>query len=308
MENGSHFKMIDVGSKIDTHRIAVASGVFIAAKETLSRIASRALPKGDALLLAEVAGIQGAKSASQMLPLCHPLTLNSVRVWCEPSEFQITVFCEVKSFGKTGIEMEALCGVNAALLCIYDLTKGIDPNLTLQEIKLLRKEGGKSDISLSSVRAAVLVLSDRCHRGEQEDLSGKAAFNWLEQQNAQVTPVEIIPDEPEMLTLKLVGWLERSEFDLIITSGGTGISKRDITPETVLALCEKFQGREITGFGEWLRTSGSNHTPLAWLSRSTAVLIRNTLIVCLPGSPKAVLEGLNASAKLIQHALEICRG
>ncbi len=303
-----HFKMIDVGSKIDTHRIAVASGVFVAARETISRMASRTLPKGDALVLAEVAGIQGAKSASQLLPLCHPLTLNSVRVWSEPTESQITVFCEVKSFGKTGIEMEALCGVSAALLCLYDLTKGIDSNLTLQDIKLLHKEGGKSDINLASIRAAVWVLSDRCSRGEQQDLSGPAAVDWLEQHQAQVAPVKVIPDEAEILTAELTKSLELSQFDLIITSGGTGISKRDITPETVLALCEQFQGREITGFGEWLRTSGSNHTPLAWLSRSTAVVIRNTLIVCLPGSPKAVLEGLNASAKLIQHALEIARG
>lgn len=308
MDHPSNFKMIDVGAKIDTHRVAIASGVFVAAKETLARIVSKTLPKGDALLLAEVAGIQGAKSASQMLPLCHPLTLNSVRVWCEPSESQITVFCEVKSFGKTGIEMEALCGVNAALLCIYDLTKGIDPNLKLQEIKLLQKTGGKSDIHLNSVRAAVLVLSDRCYLGKQEDSSGQTAFTWLNQHNAHVAPVEIIPDEPEILTTKLTNWLEHSQFDLIISSGGTGLSKRDITPETILALCDQFHGREITGFGEWLRTSGSNHTPLAWLSRSTAVLIRKTLIVCLPGSPKAVLEGLNASAKLIQHALEICRG
>lgn len=307
MTNDSHFRMIDVGSKIDTHRTALASGIFVAAPETLARIVARTLPKGDALILAEVAGIQGAKSASALLPLCHPLTLNSVRVWSEATESKIIVFCEVKSFGKTGIEMEALCGVNAALLCLYDLTKAIDKNLTLQDIRLLSKEGGKSDVNLNSVRAAVLVLSDRCSRGEQEDLSGKAAFDWLGQQGAQVSPVHVIPDEADILAAELTQKLELSQFDLIVTSGGTGISKRDITPETVLALCEKFHGREITGFGEWLRTSGSNHTPLAWLSRSTAVLIRNTLIICLPGSPKAVLEGLNASAKLIQHALEIAR-
>lgn len=304
----SNFKMIDIASKADTHRTAVASGVFVAIPETIARITARALPKGDALALAEVAGIQGAKSASQILPLCHPLMLNSVRVWSELSDVQIKMFCEVKSFGKTGVEMEALCGVSAALLCLYDLTKGTDRNLTLQEITLLHKEGGKSDVNLNSVRASVLVLSDRCHRGEQEDLSGKAAFEWLEQHDARVAPVKIIPDEPEILITELTQLLELSQTDLIITSGGTGLSKRDITPETVLALCEQFQGREITGFGEWLRTSGANHTPLSWLSRSMAVLIRNTLIVCLPGSPKAVLEGLNASAKLIQHALEIARG
>ncbi len=299
--------MIDTGFKADTHRCAVASGVFVASRETIARIAERSLPKGDALLLAEVAGIQAAKSAPSLLPLCHPLFLSSVRVWSECEESLIRVFCEVKTFGKTGVEMEALCGVNAALLCIYDLTKAIDKDLALQDIRLIHKEGGKSDIDLSSIRAGVLVLSDRCSRGEQQDVSGETAVQWLSAHHASVSQATVIPDDPEQLTRQITAWLETSKFDLIITSGGTGISRRDITPETVLALSEQFGGREVPGFGEWLRASGSHHTPMSWLSRSTAVLIRNTLIICLPGSPKAVEQGLHASSKLIVHALEIAR-
>lgn len=142
--SAANFRMIDIGGKRDTLRRAVASGIIFAKPATISRIRERTLPKGDVLMLAEVAGIQGAKKTSDLLPLCHPLALTSVRVWHEMGDDHVRVFCEARTVGKTGVEMEALSGVNAALLCIYDLTKGIDPVLRLGEIKLEVKEGGKS--------------------------------------------------------------------------------------------------------------------------------------------------------------------
>src|ERR1035437_5066221 len=115
--SAAKFKMIDIGGKIDTQRRAVASGVFYADRSTILRIKEKTLPKGDVLTLSEVAGIQGAKKTADLLPLCHPLSLSSVRVWHDISEDQVRVYCEAKTLGKTGVEMEALCGVTAALLC-----------------------------------------------------------------------------------------------------------------------------------------------------------------------------------------------
>lgn len=324
--SAAEFKMIDIGAKTDTERRAVASGAFIARASTIARLRERSLPKGDALMLAEVAGIQGAKRAAELLPLCHPLSLTSVRVWMEPETEQIRVFCEVRTVGKTGVEMEALCGVNAALLCIYDLTKGIDPVLGIGEIRLDLKEGGKSghwvnpniaesptpeksDLSLEGMKASVITLSDRSSRGESEDLSGPAACTWLRERGVAVAGAVVLPDDCDALTRALESML-RSEGapDLIITSGGTGLSRRDITPETVLAWAWERGGREVPGIGELLRQAGSRHTRSAWLSRSIGVWIEETLIVCLPGKPSAVTEGLEAIGSLLRHAIHVGGG
>ena len=263
--------MIDIGEKKDTERKAVATGSFFAKPETISRIREKTLPKGDVLVLAEVAGILGAKNTSNLLPLCHPLSLTSVRVSTEVQANKVNVFCEVKTIGKTGVEMEALCGVNAALLCIYDLTKGIDPVLEIGDIRLELKEGGKSGRylragiesrspvvkHLESLTANVIVLSDRCFQGRSVDQSGMLAERWLKEQGASVNAVVILPDDLEKLDKELRGLIQKDSPNLIITSGGTGLSPRDITPETVLALSIEMGGRELHGIGEILRSEGS---------------------------------------------------
>lgn len=323
--SAANFRMIDIGDKAITQRRAVASGSLVASRETVTRIRERTLPKGDALILAEVAGIQGAKKTSDILPLCHPLSMTSVRVWSEPGEDRIRVFCEAKTNGATGVEMEALCGVTAALLCIYDLTKGIDPVLEIQEIRLDLKEGGKSGrwvspavtpsanskaatLSFQKVKAAVITLSDRCSQKTQTDISGPAAVTWLEKRGANVSSILVLPDHPDELFCALKTLLTQDAPSLIVTSGGTGLSDRDITPETVRKLALEYAGREVVGIGELLRQTGSKHTPTAWLSRSLAVLVNKTLILCLPGKPAAVTEGLDGVEKLLLHALHTASG
>lgn len=323
--------MIDVGEKQDTRRKAVASGSFYARPETIARIRERSLPKGDVLVLAEVAGIQGAKRTSELLPLCHPLSLNSVRVWTEIGDREVRVHCEANTIGKTGVEMEALCGVSSALLCLYDLTKGIDSDLKIGEIVLDLKEGGKSGVYLRSpevrtssmmqepatspsrrcldgIKTAVITLSDRCHRGECEDRSGPLAIEWLESRGANLVGRAVLPDDVDRLEKELRRWIESGDAQLVVTSGGTGLSMRDITPEAIRQICREFNGKEIPGFGERLRATGATHTNRSWLSRSGACLIRETLVICLPGSPAAVREGLDAVGELIPHVLHVAKG
>lgn len=335
----SCFRMIDIGEKKDTQRRAVASGVFFAKSETIQRIKERSLPKGDVLLLSEAAGIQGAKMTSSLLPLCHPLSLTSVRVWNEVRFDHIQVFCEAKTVGKTGVEMEALCGVNAALLCLYDLTKGIDPVLGIENVRLEIKEGGKSglwrhpegnvnsnqnskttsssqhrlgdqpkELKLQGVSASVITLSDRCFKKEAEDLSGPLAASWLKDQGADIKHAFILPDEFDELYKDLKRLILSDSVQLILTSGGTGISKRDITPEAVSSLSKELSGKEIPGIGELLRGSGAQYTKKSWLSRSCAYLVKNSLVICLPGSPNAVREALEAAGDLIGHCLHVARG
>ena len=319
--------MIDIGAKVDTHRRAVASGEFTAQRSTLDRIQSRTLPKGDALVLAEVAGIQGAKGTPAMLPLCHPLSLTSVRVWFEFASTGIRAFCEARTLGKTGVEMEALAGVSAALLCIYDLTKGIDPVLGIGNIRLDVKEGGKSGHwthpaiqaaspaepaqkppSLLEHTVAVVTLSDRASRGEVKDESGPVIARWFAKEGANVLSERILADDSVALLQALEDILGRERPDFLVSTGGTGLSTRDITPETMREFARKSHGREIPGIGELLRSSGSQKTRHAWLSRSTAFLVKGTLLVCLPGSPKAVAESLEEIGGILRHAQHTVRG
>lgn len=326
-ESAAKFRMIDIGEKTDTQRRAVASGEFTAQSSTLARIRERTLPKGDVLMLAEVAGIQGAKKTSDLLPLCHPLSLTSVRVWFEFDTACIRVYCEAKTFGKTGVEMEALAGVSAALLCVYDLTKGIDPVLGIGNIRLDLKEGGKSghwknpgiatpltDAApvdpkmLQGYTVSVLTLSDRCSRHEAKDESGPEIARWFRSHGAQVLSEKILPDDRTLLSGALHSLLKENAPNFVITTGGTGLSSRDVTPETIEEVAREYGGREIPGIGELLRSAGSLKTEHAWLSRSAAYLVSQTLIVSLPGSVKAVKESLESVGGLLKHAVHTAHG
>jgi molybdenum cofactor biosynthesis protein MoaC len=143
--SGRGFSMADIRHKQPTARRAVAVGELSAGPTAFPMIVERRLPKGDALVMAEIAGLQGAKQASNLMPLCHPLALELVRVRClpVPERHAIRVYCEVATEARTGVEMEALAGVSAALLTLYDLAKPVEPALSISGIRLLFKEGGK---------------------------------------------------------------------------------------------------------------------------------------------------------------------
>lgn len=138
--------MVDVGSKNETHRIAVASGTICMKPETLAIIESGTAKKGDVLGIARIAAIMGAKRTSDLIPLCHPLALTRVTVDFAANNPQSSISCtaQVETFGKTGVEMEALTAVQIGLLTIYDMCKAVDRGMTMMDIKVLEKHGGKS--------------------------------------------------------------------------------------------------------------------------------------------------------------------
>jgi cyclic pyranopterin phosphate synthase len=142
------YKMVDVSSKEVTTRKALASGEIILGSEVIEMIKSKKMPKGDPLSIAEISGINGAKKTSELIPLCHPLPLDHISLHTEINEkkYSINIYCLVSSQSKTGVEMEALSGVSSALLTIYDLSKIIEPNLKIDNIKLLIKSGGKAGL------------------------------------------------------------------------------------------------------------------------------------------------------------------
>lgn len=145
--------MVDVSEKKDTRREAVACGRITMSKECFDKVAAGRMAKGDVLGVARIAGIMGAKRTEELIPLCHKLNLTGVEVWFELPEAEpdetlakgsIKAFCRAKTTGKTGVEMEALTGVQVALLTIYDMCKAIDKGMVISDIQLLSKSGGKS--------------------------------------------------------------------------------------------------------------------------------------------------------------------
>jgi len=138
--------MVDVGGKPDTERVAVAKGQIIMRPETLALIQEGGIPKGDVLTVAQVAGIMAAKHTHQLIPMCHPLLLTHVAVEFTPHETEscIEITATVKTTGKTGVEMEALTAVAMAALTIYDMCKAVDRAMRINNIRLVRKSGGKS--------------------------------------------------------------------------------------------------------------------------------------------------------------------
>ena len=144
----SGYKMIDVSSKKITPRKALAVGEIILNSKIIEMIKSKKMPKGDPLAIAEVSGINGVKKTSELLPLCHPLSLDHISIHTEIDEKNnsIIVYCLVSANSKTGVEMEALSGVNSALLAIYDLSKIVEPNLKITNTRLLVKSGGKKGL------------------------------------------------------------------------------------------------------------------------------------------------------------------
>lgn len=137
--------MVDVGDRPVTHREAVAEGAIRMAASTLDLIRRAETPKGDVLAVARVAAIQGAKRTSDLIPLCHPLPLSGMEVTITPSDSLpgLVISCRCRTSGKTGVEMEAMTSVSIGLLTLYDMLKSVDPAMTLGEIRLLRKEGGR---------------------------------------------------------------------------------------------------------------------------------------------------------------------
>lgn len=137
--------MVDVSGKPDTRRVAVAGGWVRMRPETAALIRGSAIAKGDVLTVAKVAGILAAKQAASLIPMCHPLLLMDVQLELETGEDRVEITASVVTFGKTGAEMEALAAVSTAALTIYDMCKAVDKGMVLEGIRLLRKEGGKSD-------------------------------------------------------------------------------------------------------------------------------------------------------------------
>jgi molybdenum cofactor biosynthesis protein MoaC len=298
--------MIDISSKIETLRSAVAESRVIAKKETIDRAVRGETPKGNVLDVAKAAACLAAKKTQELIPYCHPLAIDAVSISFEAKEKEIAVRAEVKTVGKTGVEMEALTAAMVAALTIYDMMKGYDKDVVIGETRLVEKRGGKSDFGadlVAPVTAAVLVTSDSVSAGKKPDKSGKIICEEMKKFPVDVKHYEIVPDDAEKIRQKILAWTEEG-IRLVLTTGGTGLGPRDVTVDVVRGLIE----REAPGISEAIHAFGQKRTPYAMLSRGVAGTRGRTLIVTLPGSSNGVKEGIAAVFPHVLHAFNMMGG
>ncbi len=299
--------MIDVSPKFHTLRYALAEGFLEGRPETLARIFEKTVPKGDVVEVARAAGILAAKRTSDWLVFCHPIPLDWVEVRLTPDEGRVRVSAEVRSVWKTGVEMEAITAVSAALLNAYDMLKPLDGSLSFGGIRVVEKRGGKSDFRERpdpALTAAVLVISDSTFAGERQDKSGRIIKEFLARQGVAVTVYEVLPDDQQRISQRLMELVDAEGLRLIITTGGTGLGPKDLTPEATRAVLDK----EVPGIAEAIRKHGKERTPYAMLSRELVGVRGKSLILNLPGSSKGAAESMEAVFPGLLHAFPMLAG
>ena len=301
--------MVNITSKSNTLRTAIATAIVRVSKPgTISAIENKTVPKGDVFEMSRAAGLLGVKKTPDLLPDCHPIPIEFTQIRYKIDGLEIYIEVEVHTIYKTGVEVEAMHGASIVALNIYDMLKPIDKGIEISAIKLLSKTGGKSSrkdkfLNRKDLKAAVIVCSDTIAAGQKEDQAGKAIIAKLEQSGVVIGAYDIIADEKEQIQNCLLKY-EAEKYNLIIYTGGTGLSVRDVTPESV----EPLLHHRIPGIEETIRNYGQDRTPYAMLSRSVAGVRGNTLVLALPGSTNGAKESMDAIFPEVLHIFGILKG
>jgi cyclic pyranopterin phosphate synthase len=305
MKEGMYDGMYDISNKPESFRTAIAQAIVKMNSDTITLIRDGKSPKGNIFEAVRFSATMGAKRTWELIPYCHPLPIDSVKVGVSLKQHYVEVIVEVKNVAKTGVEMEALTAASIGALTIYDMLKPVDEMLSIESVKLLKKSGGlrtfyeSSDVSL---KAAVLVTSDS--RGEKEDRSGKIVKDRLTSNDFSIIEYQVIPNKSDLIESELKRFCDELKLDIVITCGGTGVGPSDVTPEATKNIIEK----ELCGISETLRIFGQRRTPFSMLSRGVAGIRATTVIINLPGSIRAVSESLDSLFPGIMHIFKMLKG
>ncbi len=298
--------MIDITHKITTLRVATAKAIVqVSSPETILAVTENRVPKGNVFEMAKVAGLFAVKNTHLTIPDCHPLPIEYTGVEYQIDGLEIHIFITVKTIYKTGVEVEAMHGASVIALTIYDMLKPIDKGIVIREVGLVEKTGGKSSFKRqdpSTITAGVIVCSDSISAGENEDGAGKAIIEKLKSQGVEIKNYTSVPDEIDKIRTVALDLCD--QVQLLIFTGGTGLSPRDVTPEALEPILE----RRIPGIEEAIRSYGQQIMPYAMLSRSVVGTIGNCLILALPGSTKGASESMDAVFPHLLHVFKVLKG
>jgi cyclic pyranopterin monophosphate synthase len=314
-------RMVDVSEKSVTARVARARARLRMSGATAEAVRDGSGPKGEALAVARLAGVQAAKQTPQLIPLAHPLPLSFVDVQArvEVGEGLVELVAEARTTAVTGVEMEAMTAAAVAALTVYDMVKGVERGIEIEQVVLLEKRGGRSDYSYDGdaaadavpeprsgpkAGAALLTISTSKAAGRGEDDSGPRLGALAAQLGLEILASEIIPDDRAQIEARLRVLSDERGCALILTSGGTGLAPSDVTPEATRAVIDE----EIEGLGEAMRAASRPHTGNWMLSRALGGVRGGTLIVNFPGSPKSVEQIGTELIPPLRHALELLAG
>lgn len=323
-------RMVDISAKSVTRRTAIAVADVRCGPVTVDLLRRGELAKGDALATARIAAIAAAKRTPDLIPLCHPVAITGVDITATIIDSGVRLRAQVRTADRTGIEMEALTAVSVGALTVIDMVKGVDRQAYITDIHVELKEGGASGtwqrdgaastevpsgehevkhtpqplqasrpVRVSrSWRACIVTVSDRRARGEQLDRSGPFLVQAMEDWGATVRS-RTVPDDAASIARAIREEIERGT-DVVITSGGTGITTRDVTPEAVVALLDK----SLPGIEDAIRARGHGVAPGALLSRTVAGVAGRTFVLTLPGSPGAARDGILVLEPIVEHLLD----
>ena len=299
--------MVDITHKIITQRTATAQAIVkVGSQATMQAILGNTVPKGNVLEVSRTAGLFAVKNTSNSIPDCHPMPIEYTGITFELLEDSVRIEVTVKAIYRTGVEVEAMHGASIVALTMYDMLKPIDKQVEISTIKLVHKKGGKSDFGVKEkldLSVAVMVCSDSVASGKKEDRAGKVIAEKIKNLGLIVSSYTVIPDEVIDIQ-ETINKLCAANKDLVIITGGTGLSNRDVTPEAVIPLLD----RRIPGIEEAIRSYGQDRTPYAMLSRSVVGFKGNTLIMALPGSTAGASESMDAVFPSILHLFKILNG
>jgi cyclic pyranopterin monophosphate synthase len=299
--------MVNITHKSSTHRKAIAIAIVkMSSQDTIDAILQRKVPKGDVFEFSRAAGLLACKKTYEVIPDCHPLPVEYTSITHEVSGLEVRIRVEVQTVYKTGVEVEAMHGAAITALTMYDMLKPIDKGIEISTIRLEDKKGGKSDIKYAypdTVKVAVVTCSDSVSRGSVPDKSGDVIEERLRKHRLSVSARLAIADEREGIHDTAKRLIDEG-YQLILFTGGTGLSPRDVTPDAIRPLIE----REVPGIMEVARDYGQQRTPYAMLSRGIAGFSGDSLLITLPGSPRGAEESMDALFPYILHVFRVKEG
>jgi cyclic pyranopterin phosphate synthase len=318
LDEDGRARMVDVSDKPVSTRVARARARLRMSRRAAEAVRDGSGPKGEVLAVARLAGVQAAKQTPALIPLAHPLPLSYVDVEArvDPGKGLVELVAEARTTAPTGVEMEAMTAAAVAALTVYDMVKGLERGVAIEQVVLLEKRGGRSDYRLEEDGAGLLegpvpparelrgagvvTVSTSKAAGLGQDEGGPRLAALAQRLGLEVLASEIVSDDRNQLETLLRSLADDRGCALILTSGGTGVAGRDVTPEATRAVIEF----EVDGLGEAMRAASQPYTANWMLSRALAGVRGGTLIVNLPGSPRSIEQIGDGLVEPLRHALD----